>query len=181
VKQHIGSIPDCIGEISSLTILDLTSVTSDNRSPGIQSISGTLPTSLCDLKLLTYLFLQSTQGISGSIPVCLGWGDQQQILAIAMHMNKLTGSLPESLCNIGSSFQDLLIYENRLTGSIPACIGNLKQTLWFETHHNSMSGVIPNTMCDMDHLQIMQLDANRSVDLNIQCVGFFVLSQSFSF
>ena len=52
---------------------------------------------------------------SGSIPDCLGV-DQHELNALDLEGNELSGPIPESLCQIGESLEELYLYTNSLTG-----------------------------------------------------------------
>ena len=52
---------------------------------------------------------------SGSIPDCLGF-DQHELNTLAVEGNELSGPIPESLCQIGESLEQLLLFTNSLTG-----------------------------------------------------------------
>ena len=52
---------------------------------------------------------------SGGIPDCLGL-DQHELYGLSLIYNELSGPIPESLCQIGTSLELLLLYANSLTG-----------------------------------------------------------------
>lgn len=76
-------------------------------------LTGTIPTELINLELLTNLLLSG---------------------------NKLEGTIPSFK---GSSLAMLYLQENNLTGSIPSSIGNLPQLQRLGLKLNKLSGVVP--------------------------------------
>jgi Leucine-rich repeat (LRR) protein len=86
------------------------------------SISGTIPSSLCKLRLLTLLDLSD---------------------------NKLTGSLPDCLedkstINMTSlSIQSLNLKNNSLSGEFPLFLRNCQQLIYLDLSQNLFSGILP--------------------------------------
>jgi Leucine-rich repeat (LRR) protein len=135
-----GSLPECIGDASALRLIDYTSLTASGSYPGPQSLVGSIPESVCRLKHLESLQLQFCQGVSGSIPSCLGEA-QPAFKTASLEGNQLTGSLPASLCNAGN-LTFLYLYTNSMSGSLPECLGysNLEG---LQINTNYFTGVSP--------------------------------------
>jgi Leucine-rich repeat (LRR) protein len=155
----VGSIPKCIGSAKSLALIDYTSVEADGRTtPGSQSLSGSLPDSLCQLVELQQLILQYTQGLTGSIPSCLG-SIQPLLTYLDLEENQLVSNIPESLCT-ATSLSSLYLYGNSLTGTLPSCFGSLSNLKGLQLQRNSLSGPIPLELCKLNHLTQLALYEN---------------------
>jgi hypothetical protein len=74
-NQLSGPLLDCLSNCSKLKVIDYTSNRGgyfDEPEKGIQTLSGKIPRSLCELSQLESLKLQYTQHLTGPIPDCLG-------------------------------------------------------------------------------------------------------------
>jgi Leucine-rich repeat (LRR) protein len=168
-NQLQGSVPVCIGEaLTALRVLDYSNVKTDSGF-GDQSLSGTLPASLCSLENLEVLEFQATQGLSGTIPDCLG-AEQPQLQVLALLMNQINGPIPEKLCQ-ASALEQVLLYENTLTGTVPSCLGNLKQLVALDLYTNQFNGSIPEELCQASALEQLVLFDNALTGTVPSCLG----------
>ena len=111
-----GSIPPELGQLTSLTRLDLH--WNDN-------LSGSIPPELGQLTSLTYLSIEAgvlgSGKLSGSIPPELGQLTSLTLLDLNGH--QLSGSIPPELGQLTSlANADLILRYNRLTGCIPVAV-----------------------------------------------------------
>lgn len=154
-SQLHGTVPACFGEaFTALRVLDYTNLNSD-YSVGSQTLSGTLPTSLCDLEHLEVLYFQATQGLRGTIPDCLGT-KQPQLRSLGLNTNRFYGMLPSSLCQ-ASALEYLNLWGNALTGTLPCCLGGLSQLFDMELSVNRFHGPIPEELCQASALEYLHM------------------------
>ena len=85
------------------------------------SLTGELPTSLCDLK---------------------------QLEQIDLVRNSLTGEIPTCLCEL-TALEFIAVSENKLTGSIPDCIGRLENLSSLHLDNNYLTGTLPDSLGDL--------------------------------
>ncbi|KAG0478580.1 hypothetical protein HPP92_013299 [Vanilla planifolia] len=128
----IGSLPDFLGNMRSLTVLRVT----DNM------LSGEIPASYGDLPLrVLWLGNQNGKQISGSISVIASMTMLQDAL---LHHNTFTGTIPSSIGQL-ISLQRLWLNNNQLVGVIPENITILKQLQSVRLDNNLLVGPIPKT------------------------------------
>ncbi|TKY49219.1 LRR receptor serine/threonine-protein kinase [Spatholobus suberectus] len=125
-----GAIPNEIGNLTQLTILDLTR----------NYLNGSIPKSLGRLTSLVTLSLLGNR-LTGSIPSEIG--DMASLQELNLEDNQLEGPLPPSLGNL-SNLLRMLLSANNLTGTIPEAYGNLKNLMQFRIDGSSLSGKIPS-------------------------------------
>ncbi|XP_027185089.1 LRR receptor-like serine/threonine-protein kinase GSO1 [Coffea eugenioides] len=167
-----GSIPDGIGNLTSLILLDLSN----------NDLTGSLPVTMKDLQKLQYMDLSMTKLISrvplhflcalhnmdtmnlgqnqfmASIPKC--FGNLTSLRHLNLSHNRLYSAPPEEIWNL----KDLLMLDlssNLLSGSLPYAIMNMKMANWVYLSTNQFSGGIPNSIGDMQNLQNLSLAHNR--------------------
>ena len=141
-----GTVPECIGEaLTALRVLDYGNHNFQRSSIGDQSLSGTLPASLCNLEHLEHLSFQATQGLHGNLPDCLG-AKQPQLQFLELEVNQFQGALPLSLCQ-ASALKHLYLFQNALTGTVPSCLGSFSQLTVLELNINQFHGPIPEELC----------------------------------
>ena len=147
-----GSIPAQIGDLTSLTVLDL----------NFNDLSGSIPAGVWDLTGLTRLHLGNNE-LSGSIPAAVG--DLTSLTYLFLGGNELSGSIPSAIGDL-SGLVSLLLFSNefaadkRLSGSIPTQIGNLTNLRLLDLHGNNLSGSIPTQIGSLTNLTSLRLNGN---------------------
>ncbi|KAL8233112.1 hypothetical protein R6Q57_002890 [Mikania cordata] len=166
-----GSIPDTIGNLTSLTSLNLY----DNRLNGaIPSVIGNLthltsldlsknclsssiPDTIGNLTSLTSLNLYDNR-LNGAIPSVIG--NLTHLTSLDLSKNCLSGSIPDTIGNL-TSLDSLLLFGNNLSDSIPDTIGNLTSLTSLSLYNNRFINPIPNTIHKLTSLTSLNLYDNR--------------------
>ncbi|XP_051137637.1 receptor-like protein EIX2 [Andrographis paniculata] len=204
-KNHIyGTIPMLSSSLRSLDLSDNIIIhlpsNIDHRLPslnilllGRNSINGSLPESLCNMRYLIVLELSrngfsgnvadcwqnsslgildlSSNELSGIIPKSIGVGGSLSWLRLSN--NSFTGQIPSTLQNC-TGLQGLDVGENMLSGKIPEWIGNnLLDLTILRLRNNQFQGVIPHALCHASRLQILDIGNNNLTGYIPHCVGNF--------
>ncbi|XP_027111968.2 uncharacterized protein [Coffea arabica] len=142
-----GSIPDGIGNLSSIIVLNL----------GGNHLSGPVPSTMEYLQNLQALFLSDNQ-LSGSIPdrIC----KLKRLYQIYLGQNQFRGSMPSCLNNI-SSLREIDFAGNLLDSSIPASLWNLTDLLTLNLSYNSLSGSLPYETGNLKVVTLFDLSGNH--------------------
>jgi Leucine-rich repeat (LRR) protein len=121
-----GTLPDTIGEMTSVFILDIMK----NR------FSGTLPSSIGSMTGLFNLYI-SKNHFRGSIPSEIGY--LTNLNAFHFDSNSLANVLPASITAC-VKLTELSMYGNYIQGSLPAGISNLRNLILFLAQYNRFTG-----------------------------------------
>ena len=165
-----GTIPPELGQLSTLTLFDLSInslVGSIPRELGQlshvksfrlerNSLTGSIPQELGQLSKLEFLYLFDNS-LTGIIPADLG--NLSRLQHLYLSNNSLSGSIPPELGNL-SQLSRLYLSNNSLSGSIPPEIGNLSNMEDMILRNNSLSGSIPSGLGNLSRLQNLSLDHN---------------------
>ncbi|WJZ81636.1 hypothetical protein VitviT2T_001469 [Vitis vinifera] len=176
-----GPVPSNIGELSSLRVLTISG----------NLLNGTIPSSLTNLKYLRIIDL-SNNHLSGKIPN--HWKDMEMLGIIDLSKNRLYGEIPSSICSIhviyllklgdnhlsgelSPSLQNCSLYSldlgnNRFSGEIPKWIGERMSSLkQLRLRGNMLTGNIPEQLCGLSDLRILDLALNNLSGSIPPCLG----------
>ncbi|KAJ4815118.1 Leucine-rich repeat protein kinase family protein [Rhynchospora pubera] len=142
----VGQIPNSLGNLSSLTLLDVS----------VNQLTGTVPVSLGNLKMLNSLNL-SHNTLSGSIPDAF-WS-LSNLKLLDLSGNNLTGKLPNLSPSTGSSGSIVNLSNNSYYGGIPASFAAF--------FSNLSSADLSSNYFDGD---ITILNDNKNVSVSINCL-----------
>ncbi|CDP21319.1 unnamed protein product, partial [Coffea canephora] len=142
-----GSIPDGIGNLSSLIVLSLEG----------NHLSGPVPSTMEYLQNLQVLSLSANQ-LCGSIPDCIC--KLKRLYLIYLGQNQFRGSMPSCLNNI-SSLGAIDFAGNLLNSSIPASLWQLTDLLRFNLSYNSLSGSLPYETGNLKVVTLLDLSGNH--------------------
>ncbi|KAL6199940.1 hypothetical protein ACLB2K_029722 [Fragaria x ananassa] len=150
------------------------------------NLSGSIPPSLCNMSSLTVLILRSNH-LSGDFS--RAWSMWPYIQAVDVSYNDLTGNITSSM-GVPSSLWVLNLSNNNFTGQIPSSLFQNCTNLWsidlagnkftggvplplqtrspvssnlrrIQLRSNSLSGHIPNRLCSLQSLHVIDLSRNN--------------------
>nr|MDA3816651.1 choice-of-anchor D domain-containing protein [Prolixibacteraceae bacterium] len=151
LRQNSGlsgtSIPDSVGSLENLIELDLYN----------NGHSGSIPESIGNLSALEYLDLAANWNLTGSIPSSIG--DMANLRNLNLRGNNLTGNIPAEIGNL-TDLNYLYLYDNQLSGSIPLEIGDASNLRYIRLQNNQLTGTIPEEMGNLN-LWALYLDNNQ--------------------
>ena len=163
-----GNLPDWIGEgWSNIVSLSIT----------YGQMSGTLPTSLCNFRMINYLDISSNR-ITGSLPECLCDLPSKTLTTLRISGNQLIGKIPdcfEKLHNLTS----LSINDNKLTGYLPRSLGSLPRIRSIQLSGNDLYGSIPTEYAKLaDSIDSFDISQNKINSIEDNLEPFFKAFQN---
>ncbi|XP_047944506.1 receptor-like protein Cf-9 homolog [Salvia hispanica] len=117
---------------------------------------GEIPSSICDLRLLTLLHLADNH-LEGQIPKCLG-NFNSSLLALNLGQNQITAL--QSTFAKGCSLQSLILYGNKLEGITHSLI-NCQRLESIDFGDNEIRGAFPFWMEAFPQLRVLVLMSNK--------------------
>lgn len=169
-SKFFGTIPSAIGEMNSLTYLDLQKSSLSGTIPEFfkdltqleqlyitgNCITGNLDISLCALPPSISAVHAARNSIAGTLPLCLG--KMSELRTLNLDENSLTGSIPSYVSEL-NHLSVLKLGKQSLTGTLPKLSGRTNMNhLYFP--RNQLSGTIPLTYLSLT-LQSLQLYGNH--------------------
>ena len=121
------------------------------------SISGTIPAQIGNLRALTSLDLSSNL-LTGTIPV--GITSLTSLTSLDLSGNSLTGAIPAGIGSL-TALTSLDLSSNSLTGPIPAGIGSLTSLTLLYLSSNRLTGPIPTQLGSLTALVDLFLGSNQ--------------------
>lgn len=155
-----GGIPDVLGLMQALVILDL----SNNQ------LQGEIPPILGNLTSLTKLYLYNNN-ITGPIP--MEFGNMSRLNYLELSGNRLTGEIPSELSYLTGLFE-LDLSDNQLSGSIPENISSLTALNLLNVHGNQLSGSISPQLQQLTNLTLLNLSSNHFTGSVPEEIGMIV-------
>uniref|UniRef100_A0A7N0REV1 non-specific serine/threonine protein kinase n=1 Tax=Kalanchoe fedtschenkoi TaxID=63787 RepID=A0A7N0REV1_KALFE len=154
-----GVIPESIGSLVALAKLDF----NGNRLTGsipdsLGNLTRAIPFTLNQLNLLQNLLLSQNK-LTGKIPENF-LNHFDQLIALDLHQNLLTGSLPSDIGKL-KNLGDLSLFDNKLSGEIPVQLGECTGLEFLDMSGNYLEGRIPSSLKELRALQF--LDLSRGV------------------
>ncbi|KAF3435149.1 hypothetical protein FNV43_RR22236 [Rhamnella rubrinervis] len=125
-----GSLPLFSSNISQLSLRN-------------NQFGGPIPWNIGEVMPFLELLDISNNSFNGSIPLSIG--NLNQLEALVISNNHLTGEIPNIWANM-SSLEILDLSNNRLSGTIPRSIGSLTRLHYFILSNNSLYGEFPSFM-----------------------------------
>ena len=142
-----GTLPSWIGsgwpQLQFLSVVD-------------GSLTGDLPTSLCDLHLLQSMYF-TNNSLTGKIPTCLC---EMPLLEIGLSDNQLTGPIPYCIGRKENLFF-LSLARNKLSGALPESIGYPYHMVVLDVSNNGLYGAIPSSISNLTNIYNFVLSNNK--------------------
>ncbi|KAJ0085652.1 hypothetical protein Patl1_07505 [Pistacia atlantica] len=171
----IGEIPEPIGNMTALEVLDLS----------MNGFTGKIPIGVFMLKNLSKLILYrnmlsaeipqvvqslnlpvidlSQNNLTGTIPN--DFGKLENLAGLILMFNQLSGKIPESIGRI-PSLTDVRLFNNNLSGALPPDFGRYSALTGFEVAYNNLTGKLPEYFCAGGKLLgLIAFDNNLSGEL----------------
>ncbi|XP_034696200.1 receptor-like protein EIX1 isoform X2 [Vitis riparia] len=147
-NQITGTIPDSIGHITSLQVIDFSR----------NNLIGSIPYTINNCSSLIVLDL-GNNNLSGMIPKSLG--QLQWLESLHLNDNKLSGELPSSFQNL-SRLELLDLSYNQLSGKVPSWIGTAFINLVIlNLRSNVFFGRLPSQLSNLSSLHVLDLAQNN--------------------
>uniref|UniRef100_A0ACD6A1R3 Uncharacterized protein n=1 Tax=Avena sativa TaxID=4498 RepID=A0ACD6A1R3_AVESA len=154
-----GPIPDALGNMSSLEVIDL---------GANYKLSGYMPDNLenlCSLQVLNLDWVNINGDLTelmGRLPKC-SWNKLRELHLLRAN---LTGELPDWIGNL-TSLSHLDLYQNMLVGPVPAGIGALGRLTYLDFGLSKLSGVMSTQhFASLVNLEYLDLSHN-SLELDL--------------
>jgi hypothetical protein len=122
------------------------------------NMSGTLPTELAHLSLLTEISMD-TNALQGTLPST--WNQLTLLEILDLDNNQFTGIFPDSFYNAMTSLRVIDLDHNQLRGSISSRIGQLKDLYYMQLDFNNLTGSIPSELGTLGGLQYLSVFGNN--------------------
>ncbi|KAG1327836.1 Receptor-like kinase TMK3 [Cocos nucifera] len=136
----VGPLPDYLGTMSNLKVLELS----------YNNLSGEIPTSFSGSNLqILWLNNQNGPGFSGSIDVI---ASMTMLTDVWLHGNGFTGPIPTGI-GACTSLQQLWLNGNQLVGLIPGNLTSLPELGMLKLDNNFFMGPIPNVKFNFSYSQ----------------------------
>lgn len=145
-NEFTGGIPTDINQASNLEYFNV----SNNPNLG-----GMIPAQTWSLPSLQN-FSASACNITGNLPP---FKSCKSISVIELHMNNLSGTIPESVSNC-PELERIDLANNKLIGSIPEVLVRLPVLGVLDLSHNSLSGQIPAKFGSSSSLTVLNVSFN---------------------
>ncbi|KAK2371591.1 piriformospora indica-insensitive protein [Trifolium repens] len=141
---HVGPIPNELGNLTRLKVLDLHK----------NNLNGSIPVSLNRITSLRSLDL-SVNRLTGSIPDLIF----PNLNILDLNQNRLTGTIPSTLWDCHSLIK-LDFSRNRLSGPIPDKLSGLNDLMLMDLSFNRIQGPFPKSLKSLSSLQALILKGN---------------------
>ncbi|KAJ0979382.1 hypothetical protein J5N97_014856 [Dioscorea zingiberensis] len=152
IVQHTnfsGSLPDSLGNLKSLTFLDLYA----------SNVLGPIPRSIWILNKLVYLDL-SFNHFTGEIPPMFDGSPLSHLEYVNLGSNALTGSIPTYLFTI-SALEHLYLDNNKFSGQLKEFVNASSTLRYVILKRNNLRGKIPKSILDLPSLESLSLSSNK--------------------
>ncbi|KAL5703642.1 non-specific serine/threonine protein kinase [Ranunculus cassubicifolius] len=154
LNDFYGPIPNSLSNASKIQSLDF----------GGNDFIGSIPDNLGSLQsLLRLSFAQNKLGYGGAddLSFITSLYNCTILEVLGLEDNLLGGKLPESLGNLSTHLQSLIIGRNLFNGPLPTSIGNLVNLRVLSVEKNSFNGLIPFETGKLQQLNQLSLKANN--------------------
>uniref|UniRef100_A0A7N0SV67 non-specific serine/threonine protein kinase n=1 Tax=Kalanchoe fedtschenkoi TaxID=63787 RepID=A0A7N0SV67_KALFE len=151
VNSFTGIIPPTLSNISTLQKLDFSK----------NNLYGNIPEGLGRLQYLEWFNVEENNLGSESDGDLDFLTNLTSLRIVSIAVNRFGGMIPNSIGNLSSKIEHLLMGSNMISGHIPAEIGNLTSLVGLGMENNSLTGEIPSSIGNLLRLQLLSLGRNR--------------------
>lgn len=99
------------------------------------------------------------RGLVGTIPIGT-LGALDQLRAISLHSNRLSGSLPLDIAGLGL-VQNIYLHENQLSGPLPLNLTSWPRLLTLSLADNQFNGSIPDSIAQLKLIKGVYFEGNQ--------------------
>eukprot|EP00984_Skeletonema_dohrnii_P030894 scaffold22771_cov108-Skeletonema_dohrnii-CCMP3373.AAC.1 len=145
-----GPLPQTMGNMTSLFSMALILNGPD--------FGGELPSSLFQLKNLTYITILGNLGKNWSLPTNAQVGDDTQLEQIVLK-NNFSGGIPSWIAKL-KQLQTLDLSMNNFQGAIPEAIGDLSSVKYLNLMGNNLTGALPSSLEMLPAIEVLILGNN---------------------
>nr|GMD60370.1 putative receptor-like protein kinase At3g47110 [Ipomoea batatas] len=154
-KFH-GTIPISFPNASKLQFLDV----AENH------LVGKVPDNIGRLKDLVGLNLEfnllgRNDPLNDDLTFITSMSNCSNLKIFSISRNRFEGKLPNTIANLSSKLQFLVLGDNKIFGTISGGIKNLVNLIAFGANFNLLSGIIPSEIGELRKLQILSLGENQ--------------------
>ncbi|XVF78882.1 hypothetical protein PTKIN_Ptkin14bG0173200 [Pterospermum kingtungense] len=142
----LGELPDSIGNLRSLEVLDVSS----------SNLEGSIPASLVNLTRLNFLDLHHNL-IHG--PILFSFSNFKQLNSLDLSDNNLAGQISDSFENL-TELIDFSLGNNQFSGPLPLSAFNLAQIESLDFSENKLEGPLPTHVSGLSRLRGLHLNSN---------------------
>jgi Leucine-rich repeat (LRR) protein len=150
-NDFFGQIPDALGLMTSLQVLNLPSTFTRT---GIMKVN---MTNLCNLKILDISYNYMNGNIMELLPHCF----PNKLKELHLQLNNFTGVLPDWIGHRWSTLLILELYYNQFSGPVPSEIGGLTNLQDLDLSLNQFNGSVPSEIGRLNDLLRFDLSLNR--------------------
>jgi Leucine-rich repeat (LRR) protein len=131
-----GELPDALGNLTSLVVLDLSGNVNMTITQGLKNLCGLEILDLTDSSINIDI-----AELMDRLPLCTRENKSLQLQELHLGYNSFAGNLPSSIGHF-TSLSILELYNNNLSGNVPTEIGTLTNLTSLDLSSNNLSGVI---------------------------------------
>ncbi|KAK1550814.1 hypothetical protein Q3G72_025319 [Acer saccharum] len=155
-----------------------------NLNISINDFDGCIPSSIGDMKQLSFLDLSYNKLSSGILEhlaeSCINLQylvlsnnslegqifsaahfNLKYLMRLQLYGNQFIGKIPECLSNSSSYLKGLYLGDNHLSSRIPSWLGNMSQLVDLKMPNNHLECPIPLEFCQLQNLQVLNLAENN--------------------
>ncbi|KAL4333083.1 hypothetical protein GQ457_07G018470 [Hibiscus cannabinus] len=163
-NQFSGRIPVSVTNISSLKQFDIHS----------NGFSGLVPENmgnLWNLDLFAIDYNELGNGKGGDLRFLSSLSNCTRLKLLAIHVNRLSGVLPDSVANLSAELETLYMGGNQISGNIPDGIGDLVKLAQIHIGENLFTGNVPTSIGKLRNVGRFDLSLNRFSGEIPSCIG----------
>ncbi|XP_028962260.1 putative receptor-like protein kinase At3g47110 [Malus domestica] len=152
-NQFSGSIPNSISNASNLSHFEISITEFTGKVPSLARLSNLYLLGLADNNL--------GNDEEGDLDFISSLVNCTKLTLFDVRGNNFGGVLPESISNLSTELNQMVIGRNRIRGRIPIGIGNLINLEVVASEGNLLTGTIPSSIGKLKRLDSLDLKENK--------------------